>query len=130
MTSPALDALRLVDGLVKQHASYDEFIAALERCRQLPGAELLLPGIAQRKLSITTMFSRGLEDTEQALVWLLEVTPDPVARASSALVPCRRFPDLARRYLPTVLQDLEREADAPGELLGLVRDVLAREGQD
>lgn len=120
----AFEALLRADRLVAQKVPYEQFVAALDRCRELPGADAVLAGIAQRRLGITSLYQRDIGETEQALEWLLQVTPDPIARASSAIPSCIRFPELARRYLPTIVAELERLASAPPELLRRSREVL------
>lgn len=122
----AMEALRAADELLARHAPYEEVLAALERCEGLPGGESLLAGTAQRRLALTSIYARDLDEVEPALRLLLEVTPDAIARASSALGPCRGFPALAQRYLGTVLADLERDASAPRELVSRVRAVLGQ----
>jgi hypothetical protein len=120
------EALARADALLAR-ASYEEVQEALTACASLPGAEAVMPGIAQRRLAATWLYNRSDEEVERELMALLEVEPTLLHRASSTVAACTDRPNLATVYIPPLIAEIEAAAprdDALQKALESARGLL------
>lgn len=96
-----------VDKLLIVHAPYHEIVAALDECARLPGADTVGPGIWQRRLNALHLYNRPDEERARVIDEYL-TREEPLAwRASSVGAVCADRPELARRYLLPIIDELE-----------------------
>lgn len=118
MTDDVREALRAIDQLMSQAAPYEEVRAALDACAALPGAESILPGLAQRRLATTTLYQRSDEECEQELRLLLNVERELMRRTMAVLSACKDRPRLLAKYMPELIDELDQAAVTDSALSG------------
>jgi hypothetical protein len=118
MTDDAREALRSIDLLLSQTAPYEQVRAALDACAALPGAESIMPGIAQRRLATTTLYQRSDEECEQELRLLLNVERELMRRTMAVLSACKDRPRLLAKYMPELIDELDQAAVTDSALSG------------
>lgn len=106
------EALERVDRLLTQD-SYDDVIAALDECTSLPDAATVLPGIWQRRLCAMRVYGRPDDEIDRALNEHQHVGQPLLGRAADVIGTCADRPDLARRYLLPLIDELEAAAADP-----------------
>lgn len=118
MTDDVREALRSIDLLMSQSAPYEQVRAALDACAALPGAESIMPGLAQRRLATTTLYLRSDEECEQELLLLLNVEREVMRRAMAVLSACKDRPRLLARYMPELIDELDQAAVTDSAMSG------------
>ena len=104
----ALDeALARADDLLAHGAPFEDILAALDACLELPGSDDARPGIEHRRLAAYRIYGRSEMEVEQALLAFHSVEPEPVRLASATLATCARYPGIAARHLGPLLAELE-----------------------
>lgn len=106
-TSELEQALERVDDMQAVFAPYEEILTALDACERLPGAEQFLPGIWQRRVGVLSRYDRPDEERARVLDKYLARDEPLQWRAGCIVGCCADRPELARRYLLSVIAELE-----------------------
>lgn len=101
--------------LLAQRRPFEEVLAALENLLQQAhasknyGAIVSLQG---SRVTVLSYYGRPSNEVAQALDTFISMQPDPISRASKALVAVVDRPDLVARYIPQAIDEI---SDLPQE---------------
>ena len=109
--SEVIQALRRVEQAVAERAPYEAAMIALEACAALPDADIAAQAIAEWRVTLALHYERPAVECERGLLALRALDISLRDRAAKTLAVCAVHAALARRYLPSLVAELEREQD-------------------
>lgn len=103
----AVSALEAIEQAVASRAPYEQIVAALDACAAGPDAESVSQAIAEWRVTAALHYERSVSECEEALLQFLKLDLSLVDSASKRLAVCATHLELADRYLPPLIAELE-----------------------
>jgi hypothetical protein len=102
-----LSCMREVEHLFARRAPFDEVIAKIDECLALPGGDAYRPSIEHYRVTAYSSYGRPAGECIPVIDAYLALQPSLPARAAAVLAACGERPELAARYLDSMVAEVE-----------------------
>ena len=102
-----LSCMREVEHLLARRAPFDDVIAKVDECLALPGSDAYRPSIEHYRVTAYSSYGRPVDECIQVIDAYVALQPSLPARAAAVLAACGEHPELAARYLDSMVAEVE-----------------------
>ncbi len=102
-----LRCMREVEHLLARRAPFDDVIAKVDECLSLPGSDAYRPSIEHYRVTSYSSYGRPVDECIQVIDAYVAIQPYLPARAVAVLAACGERPELAARYLDSIVAEVE-----------------------
>lgn len=102
-----VEGIHHAEQLLAHGAAYEEVMAVLDECMNLPGAEAGMADIRATRLTTMEFYGRSDDDMAPELAAFVKLDIPLYDRAWHVIAACARSARLAAMYLPPLIDELE-----------------------